>query len=177
MYISIKYDLAKQVRALVDEELARAGDTFVSGLIAQKVVTRLREEDPELLTKFLDQQAVSIITKMISDISRATKAHARQNSGRELFSRAVDRQEAGEPRALAAWLDTTYVVTTDEQRKRLRDMDRQDLEYAIKDYTQRARANALQATFLKALAKKIGARTVGEVFTDQELMTMWNSIQ
>lgn len=175
--ISEGRDLARDLRAVVNDELEKAGDTYVAGLIAQKVVNRLRQDDPELLTKFLDQQAVTIITRMIGDISRSLKTHARANSGREAFRKALERQEAGEPRALASWLDTVYVVTTDEQRKRLRDMDRQDLEYAIGDYTARSRANALQAAFLRALAKKVGARTVGEVYSDEELSRMWNSIQ
>lgn len=170
-------DLAREIRAIVDDELEKAGDVYVAGLIAQKVVARLRRDDPELLTKFLDQHAVNIVTRMVGDISRSLKTHARAQSGRKQFAKAVERQEAGEPRALASWLDTVYVVTTDEQRKRLRDMDRQDLEYAITDYTNRARVNALQAAFLRALAKKIGARTVGEVYGDEELSRMWNSLQ
>lgn len=176
-YVSRRRDLARDIRAIVDEELDRAGDVYVAGIIAGKVVARLREEDPELLNKFLDQHAVSIVTRMVGDISRAQKTYARANSGKQQFAKALERQEAGEPRALAAWLDTTYVVTTDEQRKRLRDMDKDDIEFAVKDYTERARANALQASFLMALAKKIGARTVGEVFTDEELMRMWGSLQ
>lgn len=176
MYITIRHDLAKAIRAIVDDELDQAGGTYIAGIIAGKVVARLRDEDPELLTKFLDQHAVPIITRMIGDISRSQRTYARANSGKQVFSKAVERQEAGEPRALAAWLDTSYVVTTDEQRKRLRDMDRQDLEYAINDYTERARVNALQAAFLRALAKRVGARTVGEVFSDEELTAMWNSL-
>ena len=170
-------DLARDVRAVVDDELDRAGDTYVAGIIARRVVSRLRRDDPELLTKFLDQHAVTIITRMVGDISRAQKTYARAHSGREQFRRALERQEAGEPRALASWLDTVYVVTTDEQRKRLRDMDQQDLEYAITDYTNRARTNALQAAFLRALAKKIGARNVGELYSDSELNEMWSSLQ
>lgn len=177
MQINLKRDLAKEVRIVIDEELTKAGDTYIAGQIAQTVVNRLRVSDPELLTKFLDQHAVTIITQIVGNISRALKTYARANSGRVQYAKALERQEAGEPRALGAWLDTVYVVTTDEQRKRLRDMDRNDLEYAIKDYTERARVNALQAAFLRALAKKVGARTVGEVYTDEELTEMWNSLQ
>ena len=176
-YVSRRRDLAHDIRAIVDDELDRAGGTYVAGIIAGRVVTRLREEDPELLAKFLDQHAVSIITRMVGDISRAQKTYARANSGKQQFAKALERHEAGEPRALAAWLDTMYVVTTDEQRKRLRDMDKDDLEYAVQDYTNRAQTNAMQATFLRALAKKVGARLVGEVFSDEELGNMWGSLQ
>lgn len=170
-------DLAREVRVVVDQELERAGDTFIAAQVAQKIVNRLRTENPELLTKFLDQHAIPIITRMVGDISRAQKTAARLHSGGKQYAKALQRHEAGEPRALAAWLDTLYIVTTDEQRKRLRDMDRQDLEFAIKDYTERARINTLQAAFLRALAQKVGARTVGEVYTDDDLARMWNSLQ
>lgn len=172
-----KRDLAKDVRVVVDQELERAGDTFIAGQVAQKIVNRLRAEDPELLAKFLDQHAIAIITRMVGDISRAQKTHARAHSGGKQYAKALERHAAGEPAALAAWLDTLYVVTTDQQRKQLRDMDKQDLEFAINDYVQRARINSLQATFLRALAQKVGARTVGEVYTDEELGRMWSSLQ
>jgi hypothetical protein len=177
MYVSLKRDLARDIRAIVDQEIDRSGDTYIAAVVAGRVVAKLRDEDPELLTKFLDQHAVPIITRMVADISRAQKTYARNNSNRKLFSEAADRQERGEPRAVAAWLDTLYVVTIDQQRKRLRDMDKDDLEFAINDYTERARVNALQAAFLRALAKRIGARTVGEMYSDEELSTMWNSVQ
>jgi hypothetical protein len=35
----------------------------------------------------------------------------------------------------------------------------------------------LQSAFLKALANRVGARTVGEVYTEEELSRMWGSIQ
>jgi hypothetical protein len=173
----MKQDLARDIRAIVDDELNKAGDVYVAGVIAGRVVARLREDDPELLTKFLDQHAIAIITRMVADISRAQKVYARHNSNRQLFGEALKRQEAGQPRALSSWLDTQYVVTTNQQRKRLRDMGQEDLDYAIRDYTERARVNTLQAAFLRALAKRVGARTVGETFSDEELMTMWNSLQ
>lgn len=170
-------DLAREVRAVVDEEIEKAGDTYIAGIVAAKVVERLRRDDPELLTKFLDQHATAIITRMVGDISRSQRTHARYTSGRKQYAKALERHEAGEPQALSAWLDTMYVVTTDEQRKRLRDMTKEDLEYAVRDYTNRARINALQAMFLKALANKVGARTVGEVFDDEELAGMWASLE
>lgn len=176
MYITHRQNLARDIREVVDEELARAGDTYVAGIVADRVVTRLRMDNPELLAKFLDQHAVSIITTMIGQIVRAQRSHVRATAGRATYQGALERYEKGDENALGAWLDTMYVVTANDQRKRLRDMDKEDLEYAIADYTERARSNTLQANFLKALAKKVGSKSVGEVFTDEELARMWNSI-
>jgi hypothetical protein len=176
MYLTKRKSLAKDVREVIDEELAKAGETYVAGLIAERVVQRLHLENPELLAKFLDQHAVQIITSIIGQISRQQKSYARATAGRRTYKQALDRYEKGDEKALGVWLDTMYVVTTGDQRKRLGDMYQSDLEYAINDYTDRARANTLQATFLKAIAAKVGAKRVGEVFTDEELARMWNSL-
>lgn len=176
MYISLKRNLAKEVRDYVDDELDKSGDTFVAGIIASNVVDRLRREDPELLTKFLDQHAHQIITRMIGDIARAQRSHARANAGRKVYSEALERHEAGETRALASWLDTVYVVTADDQRKRLGDMTQDELLYAANDYSERARTNAAQAAFLRALAERVGANLVSDIFNDEDLARMWNSL-
>jgi len=176
MYVSLKRNLAREVREAVDKELEAAGDTFIAGVVASRVVARLRQDDPELLAKFLDQHAEPIFTRMVGDITRAQRSHARAVSSRSVFAGALERYESGETEALGAWLDTIYVVTLGQQRKHLRDMDQEDLVYAARDYTDRAKSNASQAAFLRALADRVGARTVGEVFTDEELSRMWNSL-
>ncbi|HEY6074357.1 MAG TPA: hypothetical protein VIV15_13450 [Anaerolineales bacterium] len=176
MYLRVRSNLAQDVRDIVDQELERAGDVFTVGGVAARVVARLRDEAPELLAKFLDEHAEPIVSRMIGDITRAQRAQVKVKSGRSVFSQALERYEQGEPSALAAWLDTAYVVTTKDERKRLRDMDKDDLVFAAHEYTDRARTNALQAAFLRSLADRVGARTVGEVFTDDELARMWNSL-
>lgn len=176
MRITLKKNLAKDVREVIDEELAKAGDSYVAGIVAEQVVTRLHMENPELLAKFLDQHAVAIVTTIVGQISRAQKSHARATAGRSAYRNALERYEKGDERALGAWLDTMYVVTVKDQRKRLGDMYKEDLDYAINDYTERSRSNALQAAFLRAVADAIGARKVSEVFTDEELARMWNSL-
>lgn len=176
MYVSLRRDLAHEVRTIVNDQLDLIGDTYTAAQVAESVVQRLRQEDPELLAKFLDQHALPIFTRMVGDITRSQRSHARAVSGRSVFAGAVKRHEDGEENALAAWLDVMYVVTTDEQRRRLRDMDKNDLEFAAADYTERAKGNALQAAFLKALAARVGAKTVGQVFSDGELTRMWKSL-
>lgn len=177
MYVMSGQNLAREVREVVDDELSKAGDTYVAGLVAQKVVDRLRQEAPELLAKFLDQHAVPVVTQMIGDISRSQRSAARANSGRSVFAKAAQRQEAGEPRAMSSWLDTYYVVTSGNQRKQLGDMYQVELEFAARDYRERSRTNALQAAFLEALANRVGARAVREVFDNDQLASMWASLE
>jgi len=177
MRIAIRRDPVREVRKYVDDVLDRAGDTYIVGTLAAQVVEQLRRDDPGLLTEFLDAHAASIIAKMLGDVIRIERTRVKQQSAHRVFNEAAQRFENGDTTALSSWLDVLYVVNTDEQRKRLRDMDRDDLEFAISDYTARARGNALQAAFLRALAVKVGARNVGDVFTDDEITRMWQSVQ
>jgi hypothetical protein len=172
-------DIAHDVRHVIDEEIIKAGPTWSAGYVALRVVERLREEDPELLTKWLETLAIGVVRKEITDIARLQKHEARRQSisvTTSVFSSAVERYEKGETRALAAWMETVYVVNTENSRKKLRDMDHDDLLYAASDYTDRARANAMQAAFLRAVAEKVGAKTVGEVYDDEELTRLWRSL-
>lgn len=179
MRITIGRDLATDIRKVVDEEIKVAGPTWTAAVVANRVVARLREEDPELLTKWLDMMAPEVIRKMVTEVSHVKRMEARRasaNAPNPVFTSAVKRFEEGEEKALAAWLDTVYVVNTNNSRKKLRDMDQDDLKYAVNDYTARAKANAMQAAFLRALAEKVGARTVGEVYEDVELVRLWRSL-
>lgn len=177
MYVRTKgSSLAQDVREIVDQELEQVGDTYTVGTVAARVVDRLRTEAPELLAKFLDEHATQIISRMIGDLSRAERAHAKAKANRSVFREALRQYEEGESTVLVAWLDIAYVVTVDSQRKRLRDMDKDDLTFAAGEYTDRARVNAVQAAFLRGLADRVGARTVGEVFTEEELTRMWGSL-
>lgn len=176
-YVTLKHGLARDVRSYIDHELEQAGDTYVVGLIAERVVTRLRMESPELLAKFLDEHAVQVVATIVGQISRLTRATAQLKSRTAAFRSAVERFERGDVKALGAWHDAMYVVTVNDQRKRLGDMYQEDLQFAANDYTNRARSNTLQASFLTALAAKVGAKKVSEVFTEEELARMWNSVQ
>lgn len=170
-------DPVRVIRKYVDDELDRAGETYIAGTVAARIVDRLAEEDPALLLQFLQAHAVQIITRMIGEITRSQRSHTRAVTARRLFAGAVERHQDGNENALASWLDVMYVVNTNQQRKHLRDMDHDELVWASEDYNARARGNMLQSAFLKALANRVGARTVGEVYTEEELSRMWGSIQ
>lgn len=179
MRFTTSRDIAHDVRRIIDEEITRAGPTWSAGVVALRVVERLRGEDPELLGKWLEALAIDVVRREITDIARLQKQEARRQSippTASVFSSAVQRYEAGETKALAAWMETIYVVNTENSRKMLRDMDKEDLLYAASDYTNRARTNAMQAAFLRAVADKVGARTVGEVYNDDDLTRLWRSL-
>jgi hypothetical protein len=173
--INIDGSVTEQIRRIVDEQITRAGPSWTSGGIAVQVVELLRTENPVLLEKWLDLHAVDVVRTMVNAVDRVMRQEARTKSD-SVFSDAVARHEAGDKKALAPWLDTVYVVTTGYDRKRLADMDKVDLNFAAATYTQRARTNAIQAAFLRAIAEKVGDMTVGEVYDDEALSRMWRSL-
>lgn len=180
MQLSIARNLSNDLYKIIDEELKRSGDSYIAASVALNVVERLRAEDPELLSKFLDQYAIHVVHRLIVQMDGSKRLQVKAAAERRklsVFQDAVDRHEAGEKGALVPWLDTVYVVTGDNLRRRLTDMDKDDLEYAASKYTDRARANAVQAAFLRALAAKVGAGTVGDYFDDEQLSRLWVSIQ
>jgi hypothetical protein len=173
MKITTNRDPVHEIRKYVDDELDRAGDTYIVGTLAARIVDRLREDDPGLLAEFLNAHAATIIADMVSSVIRAQRNYVKANSGRSVFSDAVKRYEAGDTLALGSWLDTMYVINTNAQRKRLGDMIGEELEWAAQDYAIRARGNLIQSAFLKALAEKVGSKTVSEVYTDEQIARMW----
>jgi hypothetical protein len=173
-------DMANDIRRVIDEEIEGSGPTWSSGSVAIRVVERLQREDPELLTKWLNLLAVQIIRTEITAIAKELRSEAKritESKGGSIFSAAVSKYEGGDKTALGAWLNTIYIVNNENQRRRLRDMDAEDLLFAATDYTNRAQVNAMQAAFLRAIANRLGgARTVGDVFSDEELTKLWRSL-
>lgn len=166
-------DYAAEMRAVIDAETSQG--PYASPVVAAHVVEKLRATDPELLAGWLDSQAVNFIRHMINLRDCATRTHARHMSGRSVFGAAAKAHEAGETGALAGWLSVVHVCE-DGERKRLSEMNAADLGFVADDYARRAAENALAEAFLRAVAKKVGRRKVGDVFDEAKLSQLWNSI-
>lgn len=162
-----------EMRAVIDAETA-SGD-YSSPLVAEHIVKKLRVTDPDLLDGWLHAQAVQFVRHMINlrDCSRRT--HARTAGRRAAFADSAELLAAGDRTAMDGWLTVVHVLE-DGGRKRIADMTAVDLTFVADDYDQRATENAMHATFLRALAKKVGKRKVSQVFTEQKLTELWQSI-
>jgi hypothetical protein len=178
MTIDISRDLAGSLRLIIDQEIEKAGPVWTSAEVAARVVTHLRINDPELLAKWLDAQAVPIIRGAITSIraSRRASAAGARNKSASVFQEAVRKYEAGDESALSPWLDTDFVINQDQQRKRLGDMEQEDLVYAAEAYTDQARYSTMKAAFLRAIANRVGAGTVEQVFSNEDLARLWRSL-
>lgn len=162
-----------ELRAIVDAETAQG--PYVAAAVASHVVRKLRVTDPDLLLGFLEAQAEYLVRQMIIQRDCSARSHARVTASRSAFRESAKLHEAGQPEALVAWLTVPFPVE-DGTRKKLSELDASDLVFVADRYEQRATENKLMADFLRALRKKVGKRTVGAVYSDAQLTSMWQSL-
>lgn len=168
-------DFMAEVRHQID--LACVGTWSAPG-VANAVVTRLRERDPELLAGFLDLCAVAVVTRLINDRDQSTRSHNRKTVSRSVFKDAADRHEEGnsEPLEKLTYFLQELYVGPDGIKMYLKDMKATELNFAADDFAARAKQNAMQEAFLRVLAKRCGDRAVGEVFAEDQVAALWLAV-
>ena len=172
--IRMRLNAAEKVRRMIDDAMEQG--PYIASHLATELVTKLREEDPALLAEWLDVHAEQIMRDAVSSISRSRRAYVRANASRSVFRNAVERHEAGEPELLHGWLEQEYPIGPENIRKRLGQMYREEVLYASQMHAHMARGNQMQSAFLRAVGEKVGARQVQDVFDNDQLNTLWKSI-
>lgn len=166
-------DYAADMRSVIDAETS--GGPYSSPVVAEHIVAKLRVTDPDLLHGWLEAQAVQFVRMAINQRDCSTRTYARTAARRSQFAADAKLHEAGEADALVKWSTVPFVIE-DGTRKRLADLTAADLTFVADTYEQRANENAMTAAFMRALVKRVGKRTVGDVYTDQQLSRMWESL-
>lgn len=166
-------DYLAEMRAIIAAETA-SGD-YVSALVAQHIVDKLRATDAELLDGWLHANAVGFVRHAINLRDCATRTSARHNAKRSAFSGDAERFADGDRTAMSGWLGVVHVVA-DGTRKKLADLTAADLDHVATDYEHRASENAMTAALLRSIGKRVGKKTVGEVFTDEQISRLWRSL-
>lgn len=140
-------------------------------IVAQRIVQHLIDHDPDLLTGWLQSNAVGFVRDTISAIDRSTRSHNRSMAGRAEFrDQVVDGESA------VRWLNTNYVVDEDGGRLPLRHMRGRHLTYVAAGYEQDEATAKLEAAFFRAVAKKVGFDTVEDHFTEHAILALRRSI-
>lgn len=151
---------------------------FISNVAAAEIVEKLRANDPDLLYGWLAAHAVQIVRVAILEIDRSRRSSARVQTARSVFAAAAERAEQGDPNGLeqfrTGWLSTRFVV--DGERRLLSDLTGEDILKIADDYHKRAESNLLEEAFMRAIAKRIGKRRVGDVLSDEKLNQLRRSI-
>jgi glycine/D-amino acid oxidase-like deaminating enzyme len=163
-----------EVRALMDRY---AEGTHSPPAAAAQIVQYLRENDPQLLTAWLDAQATRILTEAINQRNRSIRAHLRRVKGRVDFSDAIHRHQAGVVGAFDQWLNSPWTVAG--VSKPLKEMTAQDLRAAAGAYLERVDGNMKNAKFLMAIERLLdasGAEKVENGVTEGELRRLWHKV-
>jgi hypothetical protein len=164
-----------EMRALID---ATCVGTWSAPGVAVAIVEDLRATDPELLAGFLDLCAVAVLTRLINDRDQSARSYNRKTASRSVFKEAAEKHEQGDAaplKQLTYFLQELYIVE-DGTKMPLKNMRTPELTFAADDFAKRARQNAMQEAFLRALARRCGDKPVGEIYTEDEVATMWLAV-
>ena len=170
--MSTDRDFAAEMRHVVDE--ATAQGPYVPRQLATEIAEKLRANDPGLLDGWLDAQAEHFVWQMINDRDRSARAHVRATSKRGAFADAAKDHATGNPRAFYDFLSMRFTVENGTRRS-LATLTAGDLKFVADDYQSREQKNAFMKTVMLRLAKKVGADTVADHFTNEQLAAMFDS--
>jgi hypothetical protein len=124
---------------------------------ADKLLAKLEERDPDALSEWLWNQRHRVVTDRLRGMLAARRNEVRRQAAR-LSSESF-----------LSWLDVPY--SFDHTSKVLGDMTHHDLGIAADEYDVRAKGNALEAAFLRAIQRKMPreGKTVAQVLDDEAL--------
>jgi hypothetical protein len=157
------------------EEAVPDGD-YAAPVVAAELVAHLRETDPELLAGWLDLRAEIYVADMIARRSNSKRQTARHLAPRRAFAEAAWSFESSGEAVVLKPFAFEYVVDAANTRRKVGAMTAADCLFVAGRYEDTARSARLEASFQRAVAKKIGRRTVGEVFSEEQYLTMYQSI-
>lgn len=176
-------DILDDMARMIQKELDDNRDGYTPAVLAQHIVNRLREEDPELLRRWLSYNAVAFVRQAINDrASRLKRTNREASSRRSVFKDAMkdfeaNRSKPGAKENMTRFLDEMY-KTQDGTSKPLKKLRRGDLRFAAGEYRRQAKEVTMRRLFLEALAEKLGEdnQDVGSVYTEEQLERMWRSL-
>lgn len=163
-----------QISSLINDAIGVDEDIIPSS-VARRLIQQLRAEDPELLTAWLELHAEAIFRESITAVIRSRRLRARKHADAGAFARAAQAFTNGDTDALSPF-EVRYVVDGADTQRRVRDMTRDDCLFVAERYSISADKALMLAAFHRAVAARVGERTIGEVFTEHEYDRMYRSI-
>lgn len=163
-------DHAAEMRAIITAETA--GGAYIPALVAEHIVAKLRTTDPDLLAGWLDAGACQFVREAITARDRSTRGYARRTARAREFADAAQDNAGGNGIPLSRYLDCPYEVSEDGTRKPLAALVHDELRYVASGYEGDVKAAKFEATFFRALARKVRTGTVADHFTEQQLADM-----
>lgn len=151
-------------------------EDYTAPLIAADLVERLRSEDPDLLTGWLELRAAVFLADAVARRSNSRRQAARVAKPRRAFAQAARSFSADGDASVLRPFAAEYVVDEENTRRTVARMTAADCLFVAGRYDETARQAKLEASFHRAVAKKVGSGTVGETFTEEQYLTMYRSV-
>lgn len=163
------------MQALLSEKLPTTD--YIAGVEAAKIVEWLRDNDPDLLHGWLNEIAVVVMSRTIATRSNRDRGDRRKNASVFAFSAAATRFAAsGDPSEFSPFLEQ-FVVNSDNLRRIVADMTREDHTFVANRYNQRSEQQKAEAAFHKVIADRIGSgQTTSDVMDEDTYQRLHDSI-
>lgn len=167
-------DYLADMNAAIEEAIPE-GD-YAAPLVAADLVERLRVEDPDLLSGWLELKAAVFLADAVARRSNSRRQAARVAAPRRAFAEAARSFASDGDAAVLRPFAAEFVVDEENTRRVVARMTAADCLFVAGRYEETARQAKLEASFHRAVAKKVGARTVGDVFSEEQYLTMYRSV-
>ena len=160
--------MSENVFARMDAAMDAASDCDEpAALVAGRLVDQLQREDPELLAKWLDRVAVTVVRDAIQRRDASRRARARRTMPASVFA------QAAADGALGDLLNVRYTADAAGARKQLGAMTRRDLEFCITHLRTTQDRLEVEARFLERIMSKLGDNdTVASVLTANQVASL-----
>lgn len=165
-------DYAKEMRSIMESE--RANPDYTIATARDRIVEKLRDGDRDLWFGWLDLAGPGTVWEALDRIDRGHRHQTKQQALRGRFAEAAAGHAAGDSTALLSF--TAMPIRVGAGTMPLGQLGASQLLAAKAGYDQRANSERMMSAFLGALLKKVGKRTVGEVFPEEQLDRMWRSL-
>jgi hypothetical protein len=164
-------DYVAEMNALIEQALEET-DEWATPVVAQKLCARLLEQDPELLTGYLDVTAEAVIQQAVVHRVTSHRARLRASAQRRAFA---DAAKSRDPDRLGMF-SVRHCVDDTGTWKTAANMTGAEHTYVALGYERRANTERMEAAFHYAIAKKAGPRRTSEVMDEQHYERLYQSI-
>lgn len=157
-------------------EKATEGGDFIAPMVAETLYEDLIQTDPDLITGWLKDHAVRILTQAIRDFDRRNRSKARHQAGALTFHEASENAaESGDVTVMSVF-QTRFVIDDRNTRRTVAEMTGTDHRFVAGRYTRESRRHLLLASFHEAVARKVGDRKTSDILTEDQYRTMLQSV-
>lgn len=168
-------DYIADMNAAIEDAIPEGVD-YTAPLVAADLVEKLRATDPDLLIGWLELKAAVFLADAVARRSNSRRSAARSAAPRKAFAEAARSfADSGDVAVLSPFA-AEYVVDEENTRRTVARMTAEDCRFVAGRYDETARQAKLEASFHRAVAKKLGLRVVGDVFTEEQYLTMYRSV-